>query len=55
MESNKTDHGRESMSDTAEVLHCPKCGSQHHGPYALLGHIYTNHWITDEPPQEVKE
>lgn len=41
----------DSEGSESEVLHCPTCGSDHHGAYALLGHIYTNHWIVDEPPE----
>jgi len=33
-------------------LHCPTCGEPAHNAYALLGHIYTNHWIVDDPPAE---
>lgn len=29
-------------------LHCPKCGEGAHNAYALLGHIYSNHWILDD-------
>jgi len=31
-----------------ELLACPKCGSEHRGPYAVLGHITTEHWIVDD-------
>jgi len=31
-----------------ETLHCPKCGEDQKGAYALLGHIYTSHWIVNE-------
>lgn len=38
---------RQDQSRT-EKPHCPKCGEQAHNAYALLGHIYTNHWILDD-------
>lgn len=32
----------------SEILACPKCGREMAGPYAVLGHIYTEHWILDD-------
>jgi len=36
------------MTDQPEELHCPKCGHVTLGAYALLGHIYTKHYVANK-------